>query len=97
VLPLLANSRLSCTFSSGTDAAETINCKLLQHQQLCDGDMMIFRLGKGPPSATNVVLVVVIRFSKIPQGFVNMQPIVHVIKLHVGICDYYVHPSIYRL
>ena len=70
---------------SPADAAETRNCKLLQHQQLCDGDMMIFRLGKGPPSATNVVLVVVIRFSKIPQGFVNMQPIVHVIKLHVGI------------
>ena len=36
----------------------------------------------------NVVLVN--RFSKIPQGFVNMQTIM--IKIHVDICDHITHP-----
>ena len=52
---------------------------------------MDFWTRKGFPSATNVVLLVVIRFSKIPQGFVNMQRIVGLIKLHIDVCDLITH------
>jgi len=46
---------------------------------------------KGSASTTNaVVLVKVIRLSKIPQGFVNTQSIV--IKLHPDISDHITHP-----
>lgn len=79
-----------CVIISGAHGSGRCNTELLFNLAFhCVLDVFHVRWGNGfrtrkwPPNATKVVLVFVIRFSKIPQGFVNKQPIV--IKLHIDV------------